>query len=63
MGDVVQVYVKNSKRGQWKIAIIDRLIPGRDGRVIGAAVRFSDKGKSQNLLLTLKYRIIVPPAH
>ena len=43
------MYDENTKRGQWKIGIVDELIFGKDGQVRGASVRLVGKGKLQHL--------------
>ena len=43
-GDVIQVHDENTKRGQWKIGIVEKLIFGKDGQVRGASVRLVGKG-------------------
>ena len=43
-GNVVTVYEEN-KRGEWKMAIVENLIKGKDNVVRGANVRVIAKGK------------------
>ena len=45
VGDVVTVYEENKKRGDWKMAVVESLIKGRDGVVRGANIRVIVKGK------------------
>ena len=49
MGDIVVVHEDNTRRGLWKIAVIEELIVGKDGVVRGARVRRAGKGKSEGL--------------
>ena len=49
MGDVVVVYEKKRKRGQWKMGVVESLVTGRDGIVRGASVRVVTKGKPVHL--------------
>ena len=49
LGDVVLVFDEKLKRGFWKLAVVERLITGKDGVVRGATVRLSEKGKSKCL--------------
>ena len=44
-GDVVTVYGEGEKRGNWKVAIVEELIVGRDKEVRGAKVKVTGKGK------------------
>ena len=53
-GDVIQVHDENTKRGQWKIGIVEKLIFGKDGQVRGASVRLVGKGKLQTLTRPLQ---------
>lgn len=39
VGDVVPVYGEGEKRGNWKLAIVEELISGKDKEVRGARVR------------------------
>lgn len=43
--DVVTVYEDGKKRNQWKMAVVEELIKGRDGVVRGARVRTIARGK------------------
>ena len=46
VGDVVVVEVEESKRGEWKMEVVERLVTGpRDNVVRGATVRVITKGK------------------
>ena len=45
VGDVVTVYEENKKRGDWKMAVIESLIKGKDEVVRGANIRVIVKGK------------------
>ena len=47
VGDIVVVHEDNTKRGLWKIAVIEGLIIGKDGVVRGARVRRAGRGKSE----------------
>ena len=44
-GDVVTVFEENKKRGEWKMAVVESLIKGKDNVVRGADLRFIAKGK------------------
>lgn len=44
-GDVVTVYEENKKRGEWKMAVVESLIRGKENVVRGANVRVIAKGK------------------
>ena len=39
------VYGEGEKRGNWKVAIVEELIVGRDKEVRGAKVKVAGKGK------------------
>ena len=45
VGDVVTVYEENKKCGEWKMAVIESLIKGKDEIVRGANIRVIAKGK------------------
>ena len=45
-GDAILVHDDSAKRAQWKIAIVEELIRGKDGEVRGARVRKSGKVRS-----------------
>lgn len=45
IGDVVTVYEENKKRGEWKMAVVESLIKGKDEVVRGANIRVIAKGK------------------
>lgn len=45
VGDVVTVYEENKKRGEWKMAVVESLIKGKDEVVRGANIRVIAKGK------------------
>ena len=45
-GDFVLVQDEQTKRGQWKMGIIQSFIKGRDGNIRGVNIRMSGKGKS-----------------
>ena len=49
IGDVVLVYNEGLKRGFWKVAIVERLVKGKDGVVRGASVRMVEKGRPKVL--------------
>ncbi|XP_048585523.1 uncharacterized protein LOC116614110 [Nematostella vectensis] len=49
VGDVVTVHDDGSKRSQWKMAVVEKLIKGRDDVVRGAQVRLVKKGKPSRL--------------
>lgn len=44
-GDVVTVYEENKKRGEWKMAVVESLITGKNNVVRGADVRVIAKGR------------------
>ena len=44
-GDVVTVYEENKKRGEWKMAVVESLIRGKENVVRGANVRVIAKAK------------------
>ena len=46
-GEVVLLHDDNSKRGQWKVGVIERLVVGKDGQVRGASVRTTMQGKGK----------------
>ena len=39
VGDVVTVYEDNKKRGEWKMAVVESLMKGKDEVVRGANIR------------------------
>ena len=45
VGDVVTVYEEGKKRNEWKLAVVEELVRGRDGIVRGAKIRVITKGK------------------
>ena len=45
VGDVVIVFEENKKRAQWKTAVVERLIKGKDEIIRGAEVRVITTGK------------------
>ena len=45
VGDIVTVYKEGTKRGSWKLAVVEGLIAGKDKEVRGAIVRVITKGK------------------
>ena len=45
VGDIVTVYKEGTKRGSWKLAVLEGLIAGKDKEVRGAIVRVITKGK------------------
>ena len=49
VGDVVTVYEENKKRGDWKMAVIESLIKGKDEVVRGANIRVIVKGKPMRI--------------
>lgn len=49
VGDVVTVHEEGSKRSQWKMAVVEQLIKGRDSVVRGARVRLVKKGRPRRL--------------
>ena len=57
-GDVVLVHEDSAKRAQWKIAVVEELIRGKDNEVRGARVRRSGKGKIE--LLNRPVQKLVP---
>ena len=48
-GDVVLIHEDSAKRAQWKVAIVEELIRGKDNEVRGARVRKAGKGKNEFL--------------
>ena len=48
-GDVVVVDGEGTKRGSWKIAIVEELVSGKDNEVRGARVRVMTKGRPVHL--------------
>jgi len=48
-GDVVLVHEDYTKRAQWKVAIVEELIRGKDNEVRGARIRKAGKGKHEIL--------------
>ena len=46
-GEVVLVQDENTKRGQWKLGLIEERITGKDDQVRGVLVRMCGKGKPQ----------------
>ena len=46
-GDVVLDYDEGLKRGFWKLAVIERLVKGKDGVLQGATVGMVEKGRSR----------------
>ena len=48
-GDVVLVHEDYAKRAQWKVAIVEELIGGKDNEVRGARIRKAGKGKNEFL--------------
>ena len=49
LGDVVLVFDERVKRGFWKVAVVERLIKGKDGVVRGAMVKMIEKGRTKFL--------------
>ena len=45
VGDLVAVSDEGIKRGSWKLAVVEKLITGKDEEVSGAIVRVLTKGK------------------
>ena len=45
VGDLVTVYDEGTKRGSWKLAVVERLIAGKDKEIRGGSVRVFTKGK------------------
>ena len=45
LGSVVIVQDDNQKRGKWKLAVVERLIEGKDGVMRGAKIKLMGKGK------------------
>ena len=55
-GEVVLVQDENTKRGQWKLGLIEERITGKDDQVRGVLVRMCGKGKPQFMtMLCLRY--------
>ncbi len=50
VGDIVVVHEENLPRWLWRLGKVERLIPGRDGRIRGATVRLSSEGRQHSLL-------------
>eukprot|EP00794_Sanderia_malayensis_P019302 gene19302-biopygen16181 len=48
-GDVVLVAEDNAKRGQWKIAIVDEVMLGKDGEPRGAKINKVGRGKLESI--------------
>ena len=48
-GDLVTVYNEGTKRGSWKLAVVERLITGKDEEVRGAIVRVITKEKQARM--------------
>ena len=48
-GDLVILQEDNAKRGQWKVAIVEEIILGKDGEPRGATVRKYASGKPVTL--------------
>ena len=44
-GDIVTVYGEGEKRGNWKVAIVEELIVGRDKEIRGTKVKVAGKGR------------------
>ena len=49
LGDVVLVFDERVKRGFWKVAVVERLIKGKDGVVRGAMVKMVENGRTKVL--------------
>ena len=56
-GDVVLVHSDISKRAQWPLAIVTKLIPGNDGLV--RSVEISTKNEFSNILIAKLYPLEV----
>ena len=54
IGDLVLVQEDNIRRGQWKMAVVEKLIKGKDGEIRGAVVRKAGKGKPQSFVRPLQ---------
>lgn len=54
IGDLVLVKEDSIRRGQWRMAVVEDLIKGKDGEIRGAAVRKAGKGKPQSLVRPLQ---------
>ena len=59
IGDIVLVHDENLPRGFWKLAKIEELFKGRDGRIRAAAVKQSSKN-SQSTLLRRPLQLLYP---
>ena len=46
IGDIALIGDDSKKRNQWKLGVIQELVPGKDGEVRGAKVRVASKGKT-----------------
>ena len=55
VGDVVVVHAENQPRSQWKLGVIERLLPGADGEVQAASVRVTNDGRSSTLCRPIQY--------
>jgi hypothetical protein len=49
-GDVVILKDENTKRSQWRLAVIQELIKGDDGKTRGAVIRLAEKGRQPTTL-------------
>ena len=54
IGDLVLLQEDSTKRGQWKTAVVENLINGKDGEIRGAVVRKAGKGKPETLIRPLQ---------
>ena len=46
IGDIVLIGDDSKKRNQWRLGVVQELVPGKDGEVRGAKVRVASKGKT-----------------
>ena len=54
IGDLVLLQEDSIKRGQWKIAVVEKLINGKDGEIRGAVMRKAGKGEPETLIRPLQ---------
>ncbi|XP_068721096.1 uncharacterized protein [Montipora capricornis] len=54
VGDLVTVYDEGTKRGSWKLAVVERLIAGKDKEVRVAHVRVITKGKQVRMSIPVQ---------
>ena len=59
IGDIVLVHSEDQPRAFWKVAKVEDIIKGRDGRIRGATVRLPVKG-SRSILLRRPLQLLYP---